>query len=387
MACEPWWTRSSTPKSPQGPGDVLLSTSILEHVSAESACELTGDEQAGAILPALAHANAFVQPIGERLVPLPHVVRGDAAPEAQPRASGPDGRSCTGGPPGGMSGTASSPTRCGTPRRPATGSSPPAWSSTRWRSARSSSRGAASPWPASSAGMPHGQAWTGPEPYLVSAAAALSAGRRESCCRRAGCRGRHARAPSRRPGGCGPAGRRGDPPRRCPPHRRPALAAAAAAARAEAMAGTVPKCEVARHPEIRARVLSGRGAVELWSGHLDEAALASSIRVWPPRPPRAGSMSGPPASGVSRWWRSSRGRLRQAAKLAAQATAALTAREQQPPADHPDSAALVARAGAHLERTELREVRSRLTQAPCRPQAPARTSSWSAVACLAAALW
>ena len=44
--------------------DVLLSTSILEHVSAEAASELAGNERAGRILPALARANAFVQPIG-----------------------------------------------------------------------------------------------------------------------------------------------------------------------------------------------------------------------------------------------------------------------------------------------------------------------------------
>ena len=44
--------------------DVLLSTSILEQVSAEAASELTGNEQAGRILPALARANAFVQPAG-----------------------------------------------------------------------------------------------------------------------------------------------------------------------------------------------------------------------------------------------------------------------------------------------------------------------------------
>jgi LuxR family transcriptional regulator, maltose regulon positive regulatory protein len=44
--------------------DVLLSTSILEHVSAEAASELTGNEQAGKILPALADANAFAQPAG-----------------------------------------------------------------------------------------------------------------------------------------------------------------------------------------------------------------------------------------------------------------------------------------------------------------------------------
>ena len=52
--------------NPQPPAvrDVLLSTSILEQVSAEAASELTGNEQAAAILPALARANAFVQPAG-----------------------------------------------------------------------------------------------------------------------------------------------------------------------------------------------------------------------------------------------------------------------------------------------------------------------------------
>ena len=44
--------------------ELLLSTSILEQVNAEAATELAGDEQAGRILRALAHANAFVQPIG-----------------------------------------------------------------------------------------------------------------------------------------------------------------------------------------------------------------------------------------------------------------------------------------------------------------------------------
>ena len=44
--------------------EVLLSTSILEHVNAELASELTGNEQSGAILPAVARANAFVQPTG-----------------------------------------------------------------------------------------------------------------------------------------------------------------------------------------------------------------------------------------------------------------------------------------------------------------------------------
>ena len=44
--------------------ELLLSTSILDHVNAEAASELAGNRQAGRILDALAHANAFVQPIG-----------------------------------------------------------------------------------------------------------------------------------------------------------------------------------------------------------------------------------------------------------------------------------------------------------------------------------
>src|SRR5215831_14133416 len=44
--------------------EVLLSTSILDQVSAEAASELTGDDRAGAILSSVAHANAFVQPAG-----------------------------------------------------------------------------------------------------------------------------------------------------------------------------------------------------------------------------------------------------------------------------------------------------------------------------------
>src|SRR5262249_35050840 len=44
--------------------EVLLSTSILEHLSADAAVELTGDDQAAGILMTLVHTNAFVQPIG-----------------------------------------------------------------------------------------------------------------------------------------------------------------------------------------------------------------------------------------------------------------------------------------------------------------------------------
>ena len=51
--------------------DVLLSTSILEDISAEAASELAGNERAGKILSAVARANGFVRPGRARPVPAP----------------------------------------------------------------------------------------------------------------------------------------------------------------------------------------------------------------------------------------------------------------------------------------------------------------------------
>jgi LuxR family maltose regulon positive regulatory protein len=57
-----------------------------------------------------------------------------------------------------------------------------------------------------------------------------------------------------------------------------------------------------------------------------------------------------------------RGRLRRAATVAGQATAALTVGQQRPPGPHPSPAALIALAWVHLEHYELREASSRLRQ-------------------------
>ena len=51
-------------------------------------------------------------------------------------------------------------------------------------------------------------------------------------------------------------------------------AAAAAAARAQALLDELPEGLRARHPGIRAQILSGRGAVELWTDRVDEAVGA-----------------------------------------------------------------------------------------------------------------
>src|ERR1039457_704678 len=49
---------------PSAQRELMLRTSVLDRVSADLACELTGDEQAGSILAALARSGAFIQPLG-----------------------------------------------------------------------------------------------------------------------------------------------------------------------------------------------------------------------------------------------------------------------------------------------------------------------------------
>ena len=146
--------------------ELLLSTSILERVNAEAASELTGNEQAAAILPALARTNAFVQPIGcgwyRYHTLFAEVLRLKLRREYPDRVAVLHRRAAQWYE---RNGPLTDAVRHA--RRPATGSSPPAWSSTSWQSARSSSRGTASTWLASSRACQTAGAWTGPQPYLV----------------------------------------------------------------------------------------------------------------------------------------------------------------------------------------------------------------------------
>jgi LuxR family transcriptional regulator, maltose regulon positive regulatory protein len=340
--------------------DVLLSTSILEHISAEAASELAGNERAAAILPALAHANAFVQPIGPGRYRY-HTLFAEML-RLKLRLEHPD--------------------RIAPLHRRAA----------RWYERHGQLTDAvrhaaqAGDWPLAArividqlaigeiieprgspslagefGGMPPSQAWTEPQPYLVSAAVALSAARRESS---AAALDAAEAILERRPADQEVPGRLAAAMiRLAASFRRGDLAAAAAAAaRAEALASRLPGDTLARHPDIRARVLSGRGAVELWSGHLDESAdvLESGVAA-------AAACGGEdePADclgylALAEAWR---GRLRRAATVAARATAALTAGQQQPPGPHASPAALVALAWVHLEHYELREAHGRLAQA------------------------
>ena len=348
--------------NPQSPAvrELLLSTSILEHVSAEAASELTGNDQAGRILPALARANAFVQPTGSGCYRY-HTLFAEVLR---------------------LKLTREHPDRLAPLHRRAA----------RWYERNGQLTDAvrhatqAGDWPLAASividalaiseiieprgsqplgeefkVMPHGQAWTEPQPHLVSAAVALSAGRPEfSVAALDAADGILERLPADQQAACrlaaalirlAAARRTGD-----------LAAAAAAAARAEVLVNKVPDAELARHRKIRARLLSGRGAVELWSGQLDQAArtLESGVAA-----ATACGGEGEPDDclGHLALVEALRGRLGRAATLAAQATAALTTGEPRPPVPHPSPAALVALAWVHLEHNELREAHSRLKQA------------------------
>ena len=329
---------------------------ILEQVSAEAASELTGDERAGAILSAVAHANAFVQPAGDgwyRYQTLfAEVLRLKLRHEHPGRLAALHRRAA------------------------------------RWYERTGSLTDAvrhaaqAGDWPLAAGividglavseiieprgggplagefrGMPHSDAWTEPQPYLISAAAALAAGRPESA---AAALDAADGILDRRPAGQETAGRLAAAMIRLAAARRAGdlPAAVAAASRAEALVSQVADGpgQPARHRQIRARVLADCGAVELWSGHLDEAARVLDSAVAAAAAP-GGEPERADCLGQFALVEALRGRLRRAVKLAAEATA-MAADEQHPPAP----AAFAALAWVHLERGELREARGRLRQ-------------------------
>jgi LuxR family transcriptional regulator, maltose regulon positive regulatory protein len=357
--------------------DVLLSTSILEQVSAEAASELTGDERAGAILPAIAHANAFIQPAGDgwyRYQTLfAEVLRLKLRHEHPGRITVLHRRAA------------------------------------RWYERNGSLPDAvrhaaqAADWPlaatmvvgglaiseiieprggrslaAEFVGMPHSDAWPTPQPYLISAAAALAAGRPESA---AAALDAADGILERRAAGQDAAIRLSAAVIRLAAARRTGdlPAASAAASRARRLVSEVAGApgehdgKPARHRQIQARVLADCAAVELWSGHLDEAARVLEPAVAAATIP-GGEHERAVCLGQLALVEALRGRLRRAVKLATEATAASAADEQQPLAQQPPSAqqqlpgqhqapsALAALAWVHLERGELREARGRLRQ-------------------------
>ena len=159
--------------------EVLLSTSILEHVSADAAVELTGDERAAGIMTALVRANAFIQPLGSGRYRY-HTLFGEVL-RLKLRREHPD-------------------------RVVALHQRAARWCQRNGLLTDAVRHAAqAGDWPLAAgmvidglaigqiieprgdhclaeefASMPPGQAWTGPQPHLVAAAIALSAGRHQS---------------------------------------------------------------------------------------------------------------------------------------------------------------------------------------------------------------
>src|SRR5215469_8139560 len=117
--------------------------------------------------------------------------------------------------------------------------------------------------------MPTAQAWTSPEPFLV--AAALAVAEDDRC--GAGLRAAEAMLGELPPAEAVPARLAAAQVRLASSRRTGDVESmAAAAAEAGAMLEALPTAVLARCPRITAEVLSGRGAVELWSGRLGEAA-------------------------------------------------------------------------------------------------------------------
>jgi LuxR family maltose regulon positive regulatory protein len=340
--------------------EVLLSTSILEQVSGEAASELVGNAEAAGILPALARANTFIQPLGSgwyRYHPLfAEVLRlklrlrfPERIPDLHRRAA----RLCE------RNGSLGDAVR----HAAAAGD---------WQLAASMVVGGLAigeiiqPQASQSLAreflsMPDREAWSKPEPYLVSAAVAMSGGDREACIAAlTAAEGILQRLPA---GQAITARLTASMLRLAVSRQGGDLAAAAtAAACAEALLRQVPGDVLVRHPGIRAQVLAGRGIVELWSGHLDDAVHIFSSGV------DAATASGAEYEQaeclgylalVEAW----RGGLCRAAEQAARAQAAVTVRERHPLAKESNPVATVAIAWVNLERNELGEARRLLKQA------------------------
>ena len=338
--------------------EVLLGTCILEHVSADAAVALTGNEQAAGILASLARTNAFVQPIGPGWYRY-HTLFAEML-RLKLRHEHPEGVAVL-------------------LRRAA-----------RWYKRKGmladavQQAGRAGDWPLAAAmvidelaigqliepgdgqrlaeefaAMPPGRAWAEPAPYLVAAVVALADGQHESC---AIALDAADDLLDRLPGDQEAAARLSAAVvRLCACLRTGDVGSAASAAeRAEAMLTRVPGRQLARHPELGRRVQCGRAAVEMWSGHLEEAArvLAAGLSAEAACDQDAGRACW---TGALALVEALRGRLCRAAELASQALPGIGA--HRPPGRHPDAAPLVALAWVHLERNELHQARRFLKQA------------------------
>ena len=360
--------------------EVLLCTSILEYVSADCAGELTGNSRAEGILTALAHANAFVWPIGggwyRYHTMVAEVLRLKLRHRSPDRVSGLHQRAaCWYRRHGRLADAVRHAARAND-----------------WQFAAETvigtlaigqiiGRGRGQSLAEEFAGMPQYDVWDMPQPNLVCAAVALvNAGPEAAEVRLAAAERVLARAPLDQQAACrlaaslirlAAARRTGD-----------LAAAAAATASAESLLHDLPYDKLAPHHEVRAEVLAHRGAVELWSGRFDEAArtLKSGMAAVTTA---SGDDARADCLGNLALAEALRGRMSHAGELADEAMAAF-ANCGTRPAQYPNPAVLLAAAWVRLENDGLREaadllrqLNSALTMSP--------DKLLGAMACLAAA--
>jgi len=359
--------------------DMLLRTSILDLVRADLASEVADDQQAAGALPALARANAFVQPAGGGwyryhslfaavLRRKLHIEHRGQLPDLYRRAARWYQRNG----------------RLGDAVRYAAGSGD-------WQFAAGmvvdelavgqliESRDN-QPLAEAFRRMPRDGAWALPQPWLVLAATGLSSASAEACA------GSLAAAESileRLPA------EDEIPARLAAAQVRLALCrrtgdlegATAAAGRAEALLGQVPEQVRARHQEVRVQVLASRGALELWAGRLDAAAAAFQAGARSAAPDGACERAG--CLGHLALLEAWQGRLNCAVERADEAAEVLrSGRAEQAGPITP--AADVAMASVHLQRGDIQEAHGQLKLA----EAALRNCPdklMSALACMVAA--
>ena len=364
---------------PPAQRELMLRTSILDQVSTDLAWELTGDEQAGGTLAALARSGAFIQPLGDgwyRYHPLlAEVLRLKLRLESPDRTPGLHRQAASWYRRNGVLGKAVAHAAAADDWQLAArivvdelaggellkprGSSPVADTLRRIAVPGAPSDGSAQP------------------PSLLAAAALeLSDGCDKEAGRLLAAAGE---CLDRLPAGHEIPSRLAAAMFRVVAARRCGDLAGArtAAARMETLFEQLPPALRSCHPEAQGQVLSDRGAVEFWSGDLGPAAVAfaGAAAAFPENSSERAACDGHLAL-----IEALRGRLSHAAELASAAINPprdVQARQLVPPA-------AVALALVHLERNELDDSRSRLTQA----DAALRTDPdrlIGAVACLVAA--
>ena len=336
--------------------DLLLRTSILDRVNSGVASELTGHEQAASALAALARANAFVQPLGNgwyRYHSLfAEVLRlkfrlecPGEVPDLHRRAA----RWYQ------VNGLLLDAVR----QAIAAGDWPLAAQMVLDELAIGQLSEPHAPLTECFRRMPYNPTWTGPHPALIAAALALADLAPVAACAALDVA---EEILGRLPADAETPARLAAAMLRLTVARRAGDLGAAAAAmdQAEKLVSSLPGDILTRHAEIHTTVLSARGVVQFWSGHLDEAA--ASLDAGAAAATVTGSMSErTDCLGYLALLEALRGRLNRAAELAAGASpAGQDGTELAGPAC---GAAEVALALVHLERNERHDARDRLKRA------------------------